>query len=584
MKLGLKGKLIFLISIPIASIIMLAVFSLSNAKELGRALATVVNQDVPSALSLGALNSTLMTMTVNFYEAASSKNQMRRQAFLEDAKEEFESLKKEIENFSSFSMNADEKVAFSKFLELWKVQQSLIDEVNQNLTKGETEAALAVLTSKYQTKNDEIDALFVTLDAIQTKNGEETIAASEALESRTFRILGIVAAASIFATILFGTLLITSLLRTFNRIISQLNENSDQVASASSHIATASQELSQATTEQAASLEETAASLEQITSMIAKATDNAQFSATTSAESQKTAEEGREAVEQMLTSIDEISQSNDSILMQINESNREMTDIVKVIQDIGNRTKVINEIVFQTKLLSFNASVEAARAGEHGKGFAVVAEEVGNLAQMSGNAAKEISDMLDSSISKVEGIVRNTQEKVETLIQNGKEKVDSGAAVAKRCSEVLNEIVQNVSKVTSLSQEISQASQEQAQGVSEINKAMSQLDTVTQQNAATSEEAASSAEELSAQADSLKSSVEELVRLVTGSTSNQTSHNRVPPVVAKESVNPKKSSNLISMKPRSMKRALSTDSSFLRKASGDETNVPSREDEGFKDE
>jgi methyl-accepting chemotaxis protein len=76
---------------------------------------------------------------------------------------------------------------------------------------------------------------------------------------------------------------------------------------------------------------------------------------------------------------------------QINYSNEQMSEIVKVIQEIETKTKVINDIVFQTKLLSFNASVEAARAGEQGKGFAVVAEEVGNLAQMSGNAAKEIS-------------------------------------------------------------------------------------------------------------------------------------------------------------------------------------------------
>ena len=72
-----------------------------------------------------------------------------------------------------------------------------------------------------------------------------------------------------------------------------------------------------------------------------------------------------------------------------------------LISEIGNKTKVINDIVFQTKLLSFNASVEAARAGEHGKGFSVVAEEVGNLAHMSGNSAKEITQLLESSINRV---------------------------------------------------------------------------------------------------------------------------------------------------------------------------------------
>jgi methyl-accepting chemotaxis protein len=81
--------------------------------------------------------------------------------------------------------------------------------------------------------------------------------------------------------------------------------------------------------------------------MIAKATENAQNTSESSSESHKKAEEGRGSVDQMLTSMDEISQSNEAILTQINDSNRQMSDIVKVIQDIGNRTKVINEIVFQ---------------------------------------------------------------------------------------------------------------------------------------------------------------------------------------------------------------------------------------------
>ncbi|OYZ19181.1 MAG: hypothetical protein B7Y39_12320 [Bdellovibrio sp. 28-41-41] len=382
--------------------------------------------------------------------------------------------------------------------------------------------------------------------------------------------------------LVLGAFIINTPIKTLTNLASTLSHIGEQVTVASAGIASSSQQLSEASTEQAASLEETAASLEEITSMISKATENAQNTSETSSESHKKAEEGRESVDQMLSSMDEISQSNEAILTQINESNRQMSDIVKVIQDIGNRTKVINEIVFQTKLLSFNASVEAARAGEHGKGFAVVAEEVGNLAQMSGNAAKEITDMLDASISKVEGIVRNTQQKVEGLIQSGKEKVDSGVTVAKQCSDVLNEIVQNVSRVSGLSLEISQAAKEQAQGVSEINKAMSQLDTVTQQNAATSEEAASAAEELSGQAESLKESVEELMAVITGNRNSSTSPQASRPV---PTVTKSPKSNIVHIKATmpKVKKSSSFESKSLQKASGDDSSMPNRDDDGFKD-
>jgi methyl-accepting chemotaxis protein len=203
-------------------------------------------------------------------------------------------------------------------------------------------------------------------------------------------------------------------------------------------------------------------------------------------------------------------------MIQVEESNQNLAEIVKVITEIGSKTKIINDIVFQTKLLSFNASVEAARAGEQGKGFAVVAEEVGKLAQMSGAAAKEISDMLDGSIKKVQNIVSETKSKVEALIEQGKEKVTIGTSVAKQCGEALDQMVSSVSEVSRMVSEIAMASQEQAEGVKQINQAMGQLDQTTQQNASGSQETASAAEELSSQADALRAMVIELTQTIEG--------------------------------------------------------------------
>lgn len=117
----------------------------------------------------------------------------------------------------------------------------------------------------------------------------------------------------------------------------------------------------------------------------------------------------------MLDSIKNIGAANERAGREIGASARHFADIVKVIEEIGSKTKVINDIVFQTKILSFNASVEAARAGEHGKGFTVVAEEVGKLAAMSGVAAHEIGELLSGSIQKVDAIVKDTQTKVKIL-------------------------------------------------------------------------------------------------------------------------------------------------------------------------
>ena len=309
-----------------------------------------------------------------------------------------------------------------------------------------------------------------------------------------------------------------SLVATLKQISDALDESSAQVSSAAGQIASSSEELSQAATEQASSLEETSSSVEEMSSMVNINTENAKKASENSEISKKQAERGRTVVTEMVHSMSQINESNNNIMTQINHSNDQMGEIVKVIQEIETKTKVINDIVFQTKLLSFNASVEAARAGEQGKGFAVVAEEVGNLAQMSGNAAKEISEMLASSVHKVEAIVSETKSKVDVLIADGKDKVAAGTRVAEECGEVLAEIVINVTSVATMASEISNASFEQSKGIQEITKAMGQLDQVTQTNAATSEEAASAAEELSSQASSLKTQVLLLVATINGTT------------------------------------------------------------------
>jgi methyl-accepting chemotaxis protein len=341
---------------------------------------------------------------------------------------------------------------------------------------------------------DTARSLINQMNDLTAKRLTDSVAASEASYQSARTLVLTISLFSILVGALLAFAIMRSVSRAIDQVIASLNDNSVQVTSAAQQIAASSEQLSQAATEQASSLEETASSIEEMNSMVQKNSENARKSAEISTTSHESASKGKEVVQEMIRAIEDI-----------NASNEKIAEIVKVIGDIGNKTKVINDIVFQTKLLSFNASVEAARAGEHGKGFAVVAEEVGKLAQMSGNAAKEISTMLDGSMQKVETIVNETKGKVET-----------GTKIAQQCGEVLGDIVTNVSTVNQMVGEISTACQEQSQGVQEITKAMSQLDQVTQENASTSEEAASAAEELAAQADSLRGVVRMLVQTIKG--------------------------------------------------------------------
>lgn len=268
-----------------------------------------------------------------------------------------------------------------------------------------------------------------------------------------------------------------------------------------------SEQVSTATTEQASAVQETAATLNQISEMVNSSVNAAKQSLDMAERSLKTAHSGQEIVQNMITSMKSISQANSGIVDEVTKSNDRIQEIVQVINEISTKTAVINDIVFQTKLLSFNASVEAARAGEHGKGFAVVAEEVGNLAQVSGTAANEISQLLQQSIDKVNQIVQETNEGVKKVIVSSEGTVESGVDIAHQCEKVLTEIVSNTMMVKNMMNEVTQGSMEQLTGVNNISNAMSQVDQMVHSNEHATNRSYQNAQQLLKETDRLQTSI-----------------------------------------------------------------------------
>ena len=158
-------------------------------------------------------------------------------------------------------------------------------------------------------------------------------------------------------------------------------------------------------------------------------------------------------------------------MSDINASSRKIVDIIGVIDSIA----------FQTNILALNAAVEAARAGDQGRGFAVVASEVRTLAQRSASAAKEIKQLIDASVTKVE----------------------EGNGQVEQAGKTMEEIVHSVRRVTDIMGEITAASHEQTAGIEQVNQAVTQMDQMTQQNAALVEEAAAATDALQGQAAAL---------------------------------------------------------------------------------
>lgn len=568
-KFSLKAKMITMFAVSAVLLLVVGAIGVNALKTTDKYYSHIVHSNFPNAISVATMRftsvETLRLLTQMSLPANDDAEQKRLMARIEEERKKFAEARTAYE---AIEFVEGEKEIYETFIESYKALEKKVDESIPLLAsrspadrmefsqsyKGE----FSKIRNDYYAKTRELFKFHQSQAAKWTKEAEETSKAQSILAM-------VLVAVGFILSLTMGVLFARALSNQLDSVSKNLIEGATQLNSAATEIATSSESLSSSASEQAAAVQETSSAVEELSAMVSKNSDNADKSRDKAATSQQVAQKGRAVVTEMMSAISDINESNHQIMNAVEESNKNIAEITRVIMDIGAKTTVIKDIVFQTKLLSFNASVEAARAGEHGKGFSVVAEEVGNLAQMSGNAAQEISTTLEESIKKVNHIVAETKERVENLILVGKDKVERGHTIATQCGEILEQIVAETSDVSSMVVEISSSSKEQSIGIQEITKAMSQMDTVTQQNASISQTSASASVQLAAQAESLSSLVSEMQLIVYGLNEAAT---------AKPSHSPRKteqkqpSNKVVNFKPK--KSGLDVPSYHDLKASGDD--------------
>lgn len=277
------------------------------------------------------------------------------------------------------------------------------------------------------------------------------------------------------------------LVERFATSLSEVSHSSFSVSAASAQISAGNEDLSSRTEEQAASLEQTAASMAELSETVRQTAENTQVASQLAKNARAISDNSSVRVKNLQDTMNDIRNSSAKI-----------TDIIALIEGIA----------FQTNILALNAAVEAARAGEQGRGFAVVAGEVRNLAQRSSSSAKEIKELIESSMSYVEAGANQAEDV-------GRNMVDMNDAVR---------------QVADLIDEISIAAQEQMQGIGQVHQAVNQMDDVTQQNAALVEEASAASRSLMDQADGLKQLVSAFVIVKSEITNNDKEKTRNKPV------------------------------------------------------
>ena len=248
--------------------------------------------------------------------------------------------------------------------------------------------------------------------------------------------------------------------RALHHVVGEVRGAGESIHSASAEVAAGNADLSTRTEGAAAHLQETAASLEQLAATVDGNAQQARHADHLAQEAARVAERGGDVVQQVVRT-----------MQDIHHSSQRISDIVGVIDGIA----------FQTNILALNAAVEAARAGEQGRGFAVVASEVRSLAGRSAEAAKQIRDLTNGSVVRV----------------------DEGTALVGRAGATMSEVVDSVAQVTQILSGLSSASRGQSDEIAQVSRAVTALDEVTQQNAALVEEGAAAAQSLQDQATRL---------------------------------------------------------------------------------
>lgn len=572
----------------LANILILGGVSLYGTNSIIDSLSTITEVYAPASGEMATTDMMHDAIRGDVLRAiVSSGDKALNDEILNDYSEHLATISKSLSDLEKLPINEKSKAEIASAKPALNAYIESSKAVIELATSGKVEQAMKAwpeFQEKFEGLEGGLGALSGNLDSevmAYTKESKE--------QSNKVKLLNMsFVAVGFLVGLIFSLSIMRDLRRALESAIHKVGEESQSVTVSAQQLNSAAQDLSNSGVQQASALQETAASMDEIGAMIRKTSESSKQLEKTAQMSHQSANRGKDAITQMLQAMQTISDSNTKVMNQVEEGNQKITEIVRVIGEIGNKTKVINDIVFQTKLLSFNASVEAARAGEHGKGFAVVAEEVGNLAQMSGNAAKEISDMLATSLSRVDGIVADNKQRVETLIVDGKSKLDLGTSVARQCNDALEEIVKQASDVGGMVSEITTAIQEQNQGIQEISKAIALLDESTQTNASAAKQTSVTSRGLLGQAKNLTDIVASLQALVLGNATENGGHKSSSAredrnVVEISAARSNSSRTPQSLKPhQTLKPHQSSESAGLKVAGGGDF-VPNESDPRFED-
>ena len=512
MKLSIKAKLMAVngvIAVCVAMMYIFSSFAFSDLVDLSKR--SFAASKASTFLSTAQLNTKLVENDIN-------KILLGEPPHLDDLAMGIDAVEEDILNFSGESaLFSDLEILAEKLEVFWNDSlRPELDGLMEDADNGASPEDLKAKSESIVTGLESLNEMFV-----ETHDSISPIFENAFLESLRYRNLELILGTGLmlltFAVIILALVHFNGVSSSLLKLAGKMKITSDTVRLQSNELKATSGKVSTASTETASSIQETVATLAEIKAMMNKALNFVGDTRTKSVESEEHAREGLGEINNLSEAINNISKIQQDLNDKINLTTERVNEIKAIFEAIKGKTDIINDIVFQTKLLSFNASVEAARAGDHGKGFAIVAEEVGNLAKMSGASSKEIADILSSSSQKVDNIVRDINQDIRQVIDEGNEKVSTGIHLSELCREKLKFVSDNISEVKGMMNDVELTAKEQSEGVDNITIAMQEIDDATHVNNDAANQTSLGSDVLDEKSNELSAVVDSLFTLIMGS-------------------------------------------------------------------
>lgn len=495
---GIKFKILSLVGFALVVFGGLAGYSNYMLKSLETEVKVLGSERLPISDLIGDMKSAINAIPRFMWLSLELPlNSPERASAIEKSVKNIDVMKAALTMLESVKLNEVNAARLKELAELMPKLMVAIEHAKVSLDKNTVEAnALARETLLKEMPPVAVKMTSVVVDFSETakKLNEKVVAEAQAASTMAQTLILLISTSLAFVLVGVGYIISTAMTKELIGLTESVGAATDQVAGASNELSTSADRQSASAQEQASAIQEASASLTEIAGMVEANVKGAEAASSAAKKVQEISAETE-------GSMSELSKS----MAQILESNSKIEKLVKIIEEIGEKTEVIDDIVFKTQLLSFNASVEAERAGEHGRGFAVVAQEVGNLAQMSGKAATEISNILKSSIAEAWNVTTEN-----------KNQVQEGALLADETRSKMSRVLQELGEISESTSKIVAASKEQSQGISQITASIDALNHVTQETASAAEESATASAELNGQTESLENLVGDLRKIVLG--------------------------------------------------------------------